>query len=291
MRSREEPRILHPLGRVSVPSPVHAFLRRVLLFSLAAMAAQSLAGPAYALRPVEPFAPYQPQVSCDPHAKQGTSAFRDLMLRRFDNGHDLGIARACDVGGDSEHKEGRAWDWGLDATEQADRATATKALTWLTEQVAGDPARRAKRLGVMYMIWNGRIWSAARASEGWRSYNGSSPHTDHIHVSLSWNGATKRTSWWTGRVESFDHGPCQRWIGELARPWKEPRTTACPVPIKRPVADADGFYTAQTGETVRRVARFFDLAGAQVRSWNGFPASGYVPLAVGQKIRVVEPAH
>lgn len=139
------------------------------------------------------------------------------------------------------------------------------------------------------MIWNKRIWSASRASEGWRAYTGYSPHTDHIHISLSWNGATKRSSWWTGQVESFDYGPCQRWIGELARPWSQPRLTACPAPIKRPVADAHGFYNAQTGETIRRVARFFDITRAQVRSWNGFPATGYVPLAVGQRIRVVKP--
>src|SRR5690606_34041163 len=27
---------------------------------------------------------------------------------------------------------------------------------------------------------------------------GSSPHTDHIHFSFSWDGAMQRTSWWTG---------------------------------------------------------------------------------------------
>ena len=51
-----------------------------------------------------------------------------------------------------------------------------------------------KKLGVKYVIWNERIWSVARADEGWRlcgttagsCYNGPSDtasHRDHIHVS------------------------------------------------------------------------------------------------------------
>ena len=36
----------------------------------------------------------------------------------------------------------------------------------------------ARRLGIMYMIWNRRIWSSYKASSGWRKYSGSNPHTD-----------------------------------------------------------------------------------------------------------------
>jgi len=35
-----------------------------------------------------------------------------------------------------------------------------------------------------YVIWDKKIWSRARASEGWRSYGGSNPHTKHMHVSV-----------------------------------------------------------------------------------------------------------
>lgn len=35
-----------------------------------------------------------------------------------------------------------------------------------------------------YVIWNRQIWSRARASEGWRPYHGSNPHTRHMHVSV-----------------------------------------------------------------------------------------------------------
>ena len=48
----------------------------------------------------------------------------------------------------------------------------------------------AGRLGVEYLIWQGRIWSVARSSEGWRSYDGGGMHDptsvtgghfDHLH--------------------------------------------------------------------------------------------------------------
>lgn len=39
---------------------------------------------------------------------------------------------------------------------------------------------------VKYVIWNRRIWSLARDAEGWRPYNGPSPHTHHCHVSCSY---------------------------------------------------------------------------------------------------------
>ena len=49
----------------------------------------------------------------------------------------------------------------------------------------------AARLGVTYVIFDARIWSVARASEGWRAYShpiGSSnptlDHLDHVHVSV-----------------------------------------------------------------------------------------------------------
>lgn len=43
-----------------------------------------------------------------------------------------------------------------------------------------------KRLprAIKYVIWNRQIWSRSRASEGWRPYTGSNPHTRHMHVSV-----------------------------------------------------------------------------------------------------------
>ena len=177
----------------------------------AAAASRAVPRPAVRL-PVaaEALSPYLPQVSCDPTPKPGVSAFRALMLATYARGSDGGISRSCSDGGLSEHKEGRAWDWMLDHCNPADHAAEKAALTFLLAPGPhGEVAWNARRLGVMYIIWNRHIWASYRASEGWRTYTGSNPHTDHIHFSFSWAGAMKHTSWWTGRVAVVDYGPCQ----------------------------------------------------------------------------------
>lgn len=42
----------------------------------------------------------------------------------------------------------------------------------------------AGRLNIYYIIWWRKIWNVERASEGWRSYSGANPHTDHVHISF-----------------------------------------------------------------------------------------------------------
>jgi peptidoglycan hydrolase-like protein with peptidoglycan-binding domain len=93
------------------------------------------------------------------------------------------------------------------------------------------PAYNARRLGVMYVIFDGRIWSSYRAGDGWRAYTGGESHADHIHISMSWAGAAKRTSWWTGKAVGPDYGPCVQIQGNAAPPWSGPRDTPCPTPI------------------------------------------------------------
>ena len=151
---------------------------------------------------IEGYAAYAPQRLCDPSAKPGTLALRNLLLGNHPGTRNLGISRGCAVGGQSEHKEGRALDWGVSAHRPQERDAAE---TVIAQMMATDAANNrhalARRMGVMYVIWNGRIWSAYRANEGWRTYNGSSPHTDHVHISLSWAGAEGLTSFWSGSVD------------------------------------------------------------------------------------------
>jgi hypothetical protein len=154
--------------------------------------------PAEAPARIEDFAPYVPQTSCDPVAKPGTAALAETVLAYYDTGRDGGITRDCSIGERSEHKEGRAWDWMLSVSNRSQKATAERFLAWLTaEGPDGEEAYNARRLGVMYLIWNQRIWSASHAASGWRPYRGPDPHTGHVHVSLSWAGAMEETSWWT----------------------------------------------------------------------------------------------
>ena len=41
----------------------------------------------------------------------------------------------------------------------------------------------------------GMTWKAYAPDKGWQAYTGASPHTDHVHFSLSWDGARAMTSW------------------------------------------------------------------------------------------------
>lgn len=43
------------------------------------------------------------------------------------------------------------------------------------------------RLNVTYVIWNRRI-ASAKSNWAWRAYDGSNPHTDHVHVSFKATG-------------------------------------------------------------------------------------------------------
>jgi peptidoglycan hydrolase-like protein with peptidoglycan-binding domain len=188
------------------------------------------AAPAAAPAVVEEFAPYLPQVSCDPVAKPGTLSLRSTMMQAF-GGRDLGITRSCSVGGLSEHKEGRAWDWGLDAANPAEKALADQFLAWLLAPgPGGGLAYNARRLGVMYVIYNGKIWGSYRAAEGWRKYTGGEAHGSHLHISLAWTGAMARSSWWTGTAVANDYGPCPSIEGQMAAKWSAPRDTPCPPP-------------------------------------------------------------
>ena len=85
------------------------------------------------------------------------------------------------------------------ATDSGDRAAASEVLRWLFRaEPTGRRWAMVRRLGVMYIIYNRRIWASYRAEEGWRPYVGANPHTDHIHFSFSWAGARKQTSYWDG---------------------------------------------------------------------------------------------
>lgn len=148
---------------------------------------------------IEAMSTYQGQHLCSPAAKPGVVAFRDLVLRTYPGTRSMGISRACSVGGRSEHKEGRAFDWGVNIGVPAERAAAESVLSQLlATDASGNRHALARRLGVMYMIWDRQIWSAYSADRGWRPYNGANAHTDHVHLSLSWDGAMGRTSYWKG---------------------------------------------------------------------------------------------
>lgn len=48
---------------------------------------------------------------------------------------------------------------------------------------------------VTYVIWNRRIYSKARAREGWRPYRGTNAHTHHCHISIRANARGDLRDW------------------------------------------------------------------------------------------------
>ncbi|MFN2588557.1 MAG: hypothetical protein ABR613_10635 [Actinomycetota bacterium] len=155
-------------------------------------------------------ASYEGQSKCSPDAKPGVLAFQRMVLDEYPGTGAGGIGRDCSYGGQSEHKEGRAWDWGVSAADPAHREAVADLMKWLsaTDRYGNEDAL-ARRLGVMYVIWNKRIWFPFG---GWRTYctmrkgvcagddgGARSPHTDHVHFSFTWAGALKQTTFWHRR--------------------------------------------------------------------------------------------
>ncbi|MEV6301790.1 VCBS repeat-containing protein [Actinoplanes sp. NPDC051861] len=169
-----------------------------------APAASATAAPATPSFPaaIDDYAKNVAQSTCDPTAKPGALALRDLFNDAYGD-HDGWIGRECSAVGVSEHKEGRALDYMLNVNDTGQRAIADDINNWLlATDRHGNKHANMRRLGVMYIIWNRRIISAERINEGWRPYTESNPHTDHIHISLSWAGAYQQTSWWTGAART-----------------------------------------------------------------------------------------
>ncbi|MEO6821729.1 MAG: hypothetical protein ABI468_04545 [Candidatus Nanopelagicales bacterium] len=158
---------------------------------------------------IEPYADYLGQTLCSPTAKPGLNKLAALLRATY-GPRDIGIARSCSDGGQSEHKEGRALDW---MTSVAQRPQADAFLKWLLAPDAfGNPAAMARRLGVMYIGWDNRMWRAYDPSLGWSDLKGCTTdpkmkaasydttcHRDHVHISFSWDGAQGTTSYWTGK--------------------------------------------------------------------------------------------
>lgn len=151
---------------------------------------------------------YEGQSKCQPAPKPGVLAFRSIVLDAFPIFGYGGISRGCNIGGQSEHKEGRAWDMTANAAYESHREAVKRLFgKLLAADRYGNEAALAQRLGVMYMIWNRKIWGTWG---GWSTYcvqkprgcvdpdDGDlrHPHTDHVHFSFTWAGARKQSTYY-----------------------------------------------------------------------------------------------
>ncbi len=183
-----------------------------LLPALGAAPAQAVvpATPVFSGTTVDGWAQYDGQTLCSPAAKPGATKLARLLVATYGS-YSVGIARSCSNGGQSEHKEGRALDWMVSVRVAAQKAKAQSFLAWLLATDAnGNQAAMARRLGIMYIGWNNQIWRSY-GTPGWSDLKGCSTdpaklatsydtycHRNHVHLSLSWDGAAGLTSFWTG---------------------------------------------------------------------------------------------
>lgn len=153
----------------------------------------------------DPAPNYEAQSICSPSPKPGTRALARLIKKTYGQNQYIGTSRACGNGGTSEHKDGRALDWMTSVRSPKGRANADALLSWLIgPDAAGVPAGNATRLGIMYIGWNNRFWAAYSPERGWTKLDGcpkgsdTTCHRNHMHISLTWDGASGRTSMWDG---------------------------------------------------------------------------------------------
>lgn len=105
--------------------------------------------------------------------------------------------------GDAAHRSRRSWH------NPSDRhGNPTPNGVVLAFDLTHDPAngcdahalvRAAVARGdrrVSEAISRGRIWTRARASEGWRPYGGANAHDHHAHVTVAWEHRTDTGPWW-----------------------------------------------------------------------------------------------
>ena len=163
----------------------------------------------------EDYERWRPATTCVTTPGAGTVALRDYVIQRF-GGEDLGILRGCAGGPSSLHHEGRAWDWGT-VREPAD---VDGMIAWLMAPGPDGPHHWLRRLGIVSIIWERRIWSTTR--QFWRPYRGADPHTTHVHIGLSHRGGRGETSGY----ELDNVGELRVAMGEV--PSSRPPPLSCP---------------------------------------------------------------
>ncbi len=156
---------------------------------------------------IEDYPAYQPPTKCAPKPKPGAKQLGRWLVKKYGGGYGP-ISRKCDGSPSySEHTEGRAFDWTLDAAKKRDRQRAKRFLARAFATDARDNTHAlARRMGIMYVIWNDRMYPS------WNHYapepylspvcpsiddcSKTQRHRDHLHVSLSRQGGKAKTSWY-----------------------------------------------------------------------------------------------
>jgi hypothetical protein len=182
----------------------------VLTASVALMGSPAAVHAAGYDAPPEDYASYQPQTKCRKSARPGTVELAGWINKKFSGGTASASVRGCDSGGASEHKDGRAIDWTMNAAKKKQRREVARFLNRIfAEDADGNEHALARRMGIMYVIWNDRIYASYDEFAARKYKSSSCPslkkcsatlrHRDHVHISMSKPGGRGVTSWYDAR--------------------------------------------------------------------------------------------
>ncbi len=130
---------------------------------------------------------YEGATSCTGRAADGAKALMSWFLGAYSGrgARNLGIYNCRNIPGSSSlslHGEGRATDLGVPV-----------GAGW-AQTLADALVANSRELGIQLVIYRRKVWSGRYPNSGWRAYTGSNPHTDHLHVELSWHAARTLTA-------------------------------------------------------------------------------------------------
>jgi hypothetical protein len=237
--------------------------------------------------PPEPYGVVAPW-ECSPQLRPGTRAFGDLLRQASGDRYAYEDVRPCDASWGiaySQHKTGRAIDFMVDSRDPQGRADGLAVLQWLFEPIDGVAHARLRRLGVVEIIWDARIWTteadaqiATADPSTWRAYDGlgcsgdpasqgTECHYDHFHFSLSAAGAAGMVTYHLAE-EMAPPAP--------ALPEAAPVTTSSPG-----IATAQGGWWSPVGEddlpaTMAATTGLAAIAAAALDAFAATPSAGAV---------------
>lgn len=273
--------------------PPRRLVVAVLAACTIALAVVVPVGPAAAVAPTTPTFPraiddyprYEVEDQCDPTTKPGTAEVQRIIRSTWGTALGMNTPRACSSA-NSGHEEGRAIDWMTNSRIPSQKVQGDDLVAWLLAPDSyGNQHAMARRLGISYVIWDSRKFYLFNPGAGWTEYSdcqsvrtGSGDdnicHRNHVHISMSWDGALQRTSWFT------DQG---QWRSTCPAPSAQPAPPAVParglgyVPVTPArLLDTRGAYVYPEGCRVGRDGRI-DL---RVTGVGGVPSTGVAAVAV-----------
>ncbi|HEY5185305.1 MAG TPA: hypothetical protein VIM19_10460, partial [Actinomycetes bacterium] len=112
---------------------------------------------------IDAYQPWDPTegTTCKTVVQPGIVAIMNVIRRTYPAYTSFGTLRACSTTSPSGHQEGRALDWMVDSRVPAQKAAADAFIgRLLATDAYGSANAMARRLGVMYLIYDNWMWRA-----------------------------------------------------------------------------------------------------------------------------------